>query len=117
MQDNAPGYYADAPFAWFGCLFKAGQGHLGDKAHEGCGRELFIVEELHHLRARGEPLDSQATNARATGEQEAEEDLTFCVLDGGDGTTDGAAVFAGRKGEGALGDLLRVGKTGEEQER
>ena len=96
VKDKATGHDADAPLARFGGLFKASQGHLGDEAHQGCRGELFVIEELHHLRTGGEPLYRESANARATGEQEAKEDLAFCIVDGGDRAPDGAAVFAGR---------------------
>lgn len=117
VENCAPGHNADAPLPGFARLLKARQGHLSDETHQGGGGELFIVQKLHHLSARGEPLYCETADARAPGKQETEEDLPLCVLNGRDWAADGTTVFAGRKGEGALGDFLRCCQAGEQREQ
>ncbi len=117
MENCAPGHNADAPLPRFARLLEARQGHLGDETHQGGGGELFIIQKLHYLSAGGEPLYCETADARAPGKQETEEDLPLCVLNGRDGATDGTTVFAGRKGEGALGDFLRCCQAGEQREQ
>lgn len=117
VEDGAAEDDADRPFAGARGLFKTGEGHLRNEAHEGGGGESVVVDEVHDLGAGGEPFDGEPGLIGGAREKETEENAALGIVDGGDGFADRAAVFAGGEGESAFGYLLRLERGGgEEQE-